>query len=448
MGQKTADSDVRMMIAAHVAYLDSDPDEEISVADLINRIIKNNEGNPNLGPKEQVQLNVAKSIRSMIQEYNIPDCGRWIVKDATDDNSQSGFYGCVIDTQDGDVVFAFRGSEGFDGKNISDTEQFQKDWINADLGLLNNVETEQQKMAEEFTRMMYGKYGDYYDNINFSGHSLGGNLAEHAALTAPREMPVGRCTNWDGPGFSDEYIVAHGADIARNSQYVDHYQYSPVGVLLTPIPGSNYQTIDAEGDGFGRHALSQIRFSNDGKIQPGNPDPLSFILDSLSKAIDYADADILLLMGVCPTLGALLWMSRHAEAILQGMQNLAEDLLESIGSTLQTWKESIENWFRGIFGVALTGEYELNVSYVNSLGGGMDNIARKINAIEIEVGDIASGLQYNSLSGYCYKSTLRALGSGLERTGKKAAALGDAVRDCAQCCANADRQAAGIFANV
>lgn len=446
MGQKTADSDVRMAIAAHVAYLDSDPDEEISVDDLVARTIKNYDGVPHLGPKERMQLYAAKSLRSMIRENHIPDCGQWIVKDAVDDNSQSGFYGCVIDTRDGDAVFAFRGSEGFDGKNIFDLDmkQIYKDWVVADAGLLNSAGTRQQRMAEEFTRRMYEKHGASYGNINFSGHSLGGNLATHAALTAPREMPIGRCTSWDGPGFSDEYIIAHGADIARNGKYIDHYQYSAVGVLLTPIPGSNYRTIDAEGDNFGRHAIGQIRFDEEGKIRPGERDPLSVILDPLSKVIDYTHP----LMPDAPYLAAFVWIIEHAEGILSDMQNQAEDLLESIDSTLQTWKKAIENWYRGIFGAALTGEYEMNVSYVNSLGDGMEHIARRMNAIEDEVEGIVSSLRYHSLSGSCYKSAMRVLGSSLGRTGKKAMTLGDAVRSCAQCCARADRQAAEIFAKA
>ena len=161
MSQKTADSDVRMMIATQVAYLDGD--KGMSVGDLVKRTISNYGGQSNLSEREQAQLDTAQYIQSKIQEYDLYDCNRWVIKEVADDNARSGFYGCLIDTRDGEAIVGFRGSESFD------TGQIINDWGRADLGLLNAVETTQQQRAEEFTQFINNRYGDFYHHYNFAG---------------------------------------------------------------------------------------------------------------------------------------------------------------------------------------------------------------------------------------------------------------------------------------
>lgn len=438
MGQKTADSDIRMMVATQVAYLDGDKD--MSVGELVNRTISNYEGQSNLSERQKSQLETAKYIKSRIEEHGLQDCNRWVIKEVRDDNERTGFYGCLIDTRDGDSILGFRGSESFDNNQI------MKDWVEADFALLNNTATKQQQLAEEFTREMYDKYGKVYNSFGFTGHSLGGNLAEHATITAPPGMPIRRCINFDGPGYSDEYIIAHNADIARQSQYIDHYQYSAVGALLLPIPGARYKTIYARDDERGalfRHDTRNIEFDENGNIKYGEQDELSKILGPISKGLEIADFSPLAL--VCPQLAMLLLAAENGEAILLGMKNQADHLVESIKNTLQTLKQNIVNWFRSMFGVALTGEYELNVGYMISLGSGMEDVARKLERISRDASDIASGLRYSSMTGSYYKSRLRGLSGSVGRDGNKAAALGEAVHSCVRFCTDSDMQVAQLY---
>ena len=86
MSQKTADSDVRMMIATQVAYLDGD--KGMSVGDLVKRTISNYGGQSNLSEREQAQLDTAQYIQSKIQEYDLYDCNRWVIKEVADDNAR------------------------------------------------------------------------------------------------------------------------------------------------------------------------------------------------------------------------------------------------------------------------------------------------------------------------------------------------------------------------
>lgn len=438
MGQKTADSDIRMMVATQVAYLNGSGG--MSVGDLVARTISRYGGRTDLSEKETAQLETAEYIKSLIKDNGLQECNRWIIKEVADDNVNSGFYACLIDTRDGEAVLGFRGSETYG-------EQWVNDWGKADYGLLNSVGTEQQRKAKDFTRFINDKYGDFYRSYNFTGHSLGGNLAEHATVTAPDGMPIGRCLNLDGPGFSDEYIAVHRAEIAQHGQYIDHYQYSAVGSLLFSLPLTNYQTIQANGEGLERHSTSNIEFDADGQAQPGERDVWSVLADAASKGVELSGIDPVLLL-ICPTLAMLKMLADKGVVILQGMRNLAEETVNSITSVLQTLKDTIDSWFYSLFGTELTGEYEMNISYVYSMGSSMEGIAGKLAGIGSEVSDIAKELRYHSISGAYYKSMIRNIGDSVGRDSKKVSELGKAACDCGQYCANSDMQAAQIYRGI
>jgi len=439
-GQKAADSDVRMLIATQVAYLDGA--EGMTVGELVDRVISNYGNQANLSGKQKAQLDYAQYIQTQIEKYNLPDCNNWVIKEVADDNAQSGFYGCLIDTGDGDAVLGFRGSESFD------MHQKVSDWAVADFGLLNSTGTEQQQLAAEFTQYVNDVYGDTYGSYSFTGHSLGGNLAEHATLTAPEGMPVHRCVNLDGPGYSNEYIAAHQADIARRSAYIDHYQYSLVGSLLIPVPGSHYQTIAAHNDeglfgGLVRHHTRNIEFDEYGNVQQGERDALAHFASPISKALELTDPDFILWL-TCPQLMILQAIVERGPALLHDMKETAKQVVETIVTALQNLKQNISNWFRNMFGVALTGEFEVNVSYVNSLGTGLEGASRKLSRISRELSDVARGLRYNSIAGACFRSKLRIMSNTVTRDANKASSLAGAVRNCAQISVSSDTQVAQV----
>ena len=134
----------------------------------------------------------------------------WKIVDITDLNRQSGFYACTIETDKKNAIVAFRGSES---KNIV------KDWISADFGLINSTETEQQSLAEAYADILSGNDGKSrnkigkYENIGVTGHSLGGNLAEHFTIKSAKlgreelYSRIKQCDSLDGPGFSEKYIT-------------------------------------------------------------------------------------------------------------------------------------------------------------------------------------------------------------------------------------------------
>ena len=80
----------------------------------------------------------------------------WKIAAVHDTNPQNGFYGCIIETGDGNATLAFRGSEGMDNP-----EGLIHDWLGSDLGLLDSPQTRQHAEVERFL-------AKYQDQINLS----------------------------------------------------------------------------------------------------------------------------------------------------------------------------------------------------------------------------------------------------------------------------------------
>ena len=297
-------SDRDMMVATQIAYYDiPDHYKGLPLRDILKKCpniqkrIMNTLNSQNASALEksraQKQLDLYNEIMSPNSEY-----GNWIIKDIKNDNSNTGFYGCLIETDKNSAIVGFRGSEGMHG------DQLQKDWIEGDFGLLNNELTKQQAKATEFMNEINSKYN--YDNYATSGHSLGGNLSAHAGITAPPDMQnkITQCYNMDGPGFSDEYLKTHQAQIDRFVNKITHYQWSMVGALLNPVPGEEYKTVQVSEEVrykndmnslLNRHDTGFVEFDENCRVKDGEMDPMASAIGKLSRSIDDADAGNVLL---------------------------------------------------------------------------------------------------------------------------------------------------------
>ena len=212
----------------------------------------------------------------------------WKISNVKDDNhgkDASGFYGCVIETDQG-AIAAFRGSE-----DMGDLEQLAKDWHESDFGLLNEIMTPQQKQVDAFLNdnkdLLNG-----YDDLVFAGHSLGGNLADYAAIMSSKyglDDNMSASYSLDGPGFSDEFIISNFFRIQKVSDKMVHYSASVVGRLLYPIPGQkNYfvEVDESKLDGyFDRHGTKNWVMKGD-SFAEGEQDFLSNIGELLSQGAE------------------------------------------------------------------------------------------------------------------------------------------------------------------
>ena len=229
----------------------------------------------------------------------------WKIVDTHDRKSANGFYGCVIETSPNNAIVAFRGSEGIDSY-----DGLINDWVKNDFGLLNSMETEQQKETEKYTDELIksGKL-DKYNSLAASGHSLGGNLASHFAVATaskntrkPIFNKLNQVANFDGPGYSDEYIDTHQNAIKRASSKITHYKWSPVGDLLYDLPGEKEVILTADKDKiqmqddnfikklghstFGIHDVGCLVKEDDGSYKRGKKKILSRFLSGVSEKAD------------------------------------------------------------------------------------------------------------------------------------------------------------------
>ncbi len=168
------------------------------------------------------------------------DIADWKVVDVYDKNQSDGFYAVTFKTPDGKMIVSFRGSESFD------LNSFIRDWIIADGGLAFCSPTIEQTKATEYMQYLYNTYKDLYPDCEWytTGHSLGGNLAEHALLTAPEGMNVVNAISFDGPGVSPKYLRDYSDAISERADKLIHYQWSWVGGMLFPIENSSSKSYE------------------------------------------------------------------------------------------------------------------------------------------------------------------------------------------------------------
>lgn len=236
-------SDAEMLLAAKLAYMDIPAGTNIN--EWLEAYESTHAADASGTSASSGMLDDIRQIREIVANNNIQGFENWRVIDVKDRNAQTGFYASLYDTGSGDALIGFRGSEAIDKDNNLIT-----DWIGSDLGLLDSMITPQQADATDYMRYIYEKYGDKYDSYSTAGHSLGGNLAQHAMYTAPEGMrdQMDHAINFDGPGYSNEYILLHSRDIKECDGKVSHYEWSVVGSLLLQPEGTDDRVIKAQND--------------------------------------------------------------------------------------------------------------------------------------------------------------------------------------------------------
>ena len=290
-------TDRQLMVATQIAYYDFTQEqlEQHGGSATIRQLLNESQVYRNLEDGwYRAETNLEKRIaqknlelyEEIVKEGSI--YGDWKVVEVKDENWENGFYGILLETDPDHAIIAFRGSES------DDETQIINDWINADFGLLMDKDTVQQDIAAQFMAEIQQNY--QYGQYAATGHSLGGNLAEHAAITAPdgmRERLV-QAYNFDGPGYSREYIKRHEALIAKVVHPVVHYRWSLVGALLSQpdcvqariiqVTDDIHSAVTADAN-YMRHATPFILFEED-MVKDGEEDLLSLSMGEWSRKAD------------------------------------------------------------------------------------------------------------------------------------------------------------------
>ena len=240
--------------------------------------------------------------------------GDWKIFEPVNDNIKggTGLYACILDTG-GARILACRGSEGA-GNFITDDigrRNLDQDWIEADFMLLNSVQTKQEEALRKYMTDNAGLLSE--KPWMATGHSLGGALADHAAVVSAEEN-IGNfsgAVNFDGPGHSREYIKEHNEALEQVSEKMTHKKASIVGNLLFDLPGAKQEYIKtsnesrfADKDGrpvstiegikalFLKHDTQYWVLDEDGNTEAGKQLPAEWGIEKLSKTIERLPAPV------------------------------------------------------------------------------------------------------------------------------------------------------------
>ncbi|SDM84996.1 Mbeg1-like protein [Bacillus sp. OK048] len=249
--------------------------------------------------KTPLAVSKAEADLDLYEEFISPDSeySSWKVVDIKDDNQHSGFYGLLVETNPNNAIVGFRGSEAHGN-------QFEKDWVNTDFKMINEgVGVDQQKIATEYMAYINSQYP--YDAYATAGHSLGGNLSFYAAITAPPEMraKIIQALNGDGPGFAEEFLnnPLYADGIRDMTGKMNHYQWSLVGAILNPVPGSNYMSLQTKDNVYGdyglgaltaKHSMTFVDFDEHGRVIKGEMDRFAESIGRFTREMDELPAGV------------------------------------------------------------------------------------------------------------------------------------------------------------
>lgn len=185
------------------------------------------------------------------QEYHI-------VKSVSDEHG-SGFAAVAIEGPDkGTVTVAARGTEGFsfDYDSARDVE--------TDIQLGFSREADQQRQMSEFMTGL-----DDYDSVYLSGHSLGGNLAVHGAVTFDNPEKIKGVYTYNAPGQNAAYITTNYSEITDVADKITNYQTDGDVVSDINFPIGHVQSVKMNDKDTNSHLLPRFDYEN-GSFKQGN----------------------------------------------------------------------------------------------------------------------------------------------------------------------------------
>ena len=436
-------SDLEMMMAAEIAYLDVTPGKTVGQA--VDNILKwghCENGKWVLDEKYQSnselkhQFEVAVAVKEFGEKYEQSgiDWRDWKVIDQCNDKNGTGYYGCLIDKGDGSAIIANRGTEFYDGNQV------KKDIFQTDLALLDAETTGQHERAARYMEELYYRYGDKYDSFGLTGHSLGGNISQHMMIHAPAEMQdkIDRCLSLDGPGFSQEYIDKNRHLIENVDDRMDHYQWSFISSLLIPLPGVNVQVIDArDGDGLlSRHSIDHVYVDENGNVRNGDKSDLSKILGPISRYFEHLGEGTFIDV-------TLPYLPKALRLIM--LYKLVRDVAEVFYQIKESVKEKIASIYYDYIAPNVSGEYEIQLDAVRSYEAELKKAQKKLDAVTDEIRTISRTWNNWSASGAYYRSQLNIIKNGLELDVRVLSSLAKTTENIVNAYIAADNNVANLF---
>lgn len=258
-------TDAEMAVLSQLAYYGSKPDKQRqpSKGDTLYSVLTDKSVKKYL--ENQLGDDYDVVLQGLIDKTEGKDYK--IVK-SVDDNKGTGFAAIAIKDPENNVTVATRGTEGFD---VFGSDASRRD-VAADLELAFSISTSQQEEMEKFMRNLE-KEG--YEGYYFTGHSLGGNLANYGAITLDPVSKVKGVVTFNAPGFNEAFISKYAAEINAIYNRVNNYQneYDYVSsIMFVPGPVTIIESSKSEDGwfdfddhlGFDDHSLNTLKVEGDG----------------------------------------------------------------------------------------------------------------------------------------------------------------------------------------
>ena len=283
-----------------------------------------------------------------------------------DDDANTGFVALAIEQPGNEVTVVCRGSE--DLSQVLSNKDSQKD-LDTDLQIGTQIETDQQQKMEEFVDYLEARG---YDGYYFTGHSLGGNLAIHGAVSVGDPSKVKGVTTYNSPGFNDKYWTIYGIRMKQIEGKVTNYanEYDIVSSIFTK-PGTTVYVDSYNPDAL-NHSICDFRIREGGFQTTSGSGKRRWVTYALTNgAVDYFwDRNILQQYIVAKaTGGALTGYRDFSTAALELMVGAAKETEEEDWWDVTRW----DCWYR--LDKSLFGGLIMDVQL---LAGNVDTYYRKI----------------------------------------------------------------------
>lgn len=152
----------------------------------------------------------------------------------------------VSSTESGTHGFCVKDSNNNISVIYSGDYSYSDSWVDNFVGAVQEDSTEQDNALTFFNECLdkakeFGVVGE----VNVSGHSKGGNLAQYVTIVSGM---VDNCLSYDGQGFSDAFMQKYVDEIAQNGSKITSISanYDYIHCVLNPIYNAQHYFVDVD----------------------------------------------------------------------------------------------------------------------------------------------------------------------------------------------------------
>ena len=342
------------------------------------------------GRGESLGINTTSPSRleSSLESPAVSECGDYKIIDVCnmEDANKNGLYVMMVEDAPGHATILIRGTNG----DLTE-------WIGDDAALVKagSQETPQQTAIREYMERIGND--PRFDGYTFTitGHSLGGQLAMHAAITADDAMKgrIDGVVSMDGPGFPQEYLDKYASEIDKLNGKMEHYQWSLVGNSLKQPGNVDNHILESantyhEPLGLGRHDVNSIKIDENGNFVEGEMDPLAKVWGGISNTADFADTNIFTMILTVATLYFSIKTILPSLIKIGAVIALCDAVVEGIRCL---WDAITKKQVSGTFDVDITALLRI-AEEMETLSGEMFGVAADaediINSVQSKTADI------------------------------------------------------------